>query len=163
MFLGSVFKGLVGLGALGGIGATGVVYGPNLYEKVSNYISMFKEAEKGEGVKYTVKVLGKSSEQVLNCEKQDNKYTNLKLEKEGGNQSGDLKVKLSCDYSESPVDYATTLVKSGTDSVTKDLTCFREKSTGREQTYQCALKNSKEIILGKNDSDPKSITISWTS
>ncbi|AFO51849.1 hypothetical protein MHLP_01345 [Candidatus Mycoplasma haematolamae str. Purdue] len=162
MILGSIAKGIFGLGALGGIGTAGVMWGPEVFEKLSNYISIFKESDKGEAVKYTVKISQDKSE-ILDCDKKDNEYTILKLEKDNGSSQGSPKAKLVCGHQSTKPTLAESWVKSSKETDIKSLTCVREKSTGKEQTYWCAIKD-KELKLGKDPAEkPTSITISWTS
>ncbi|AFO51856.1 hypothetical protein MHLP_01380 [Candidatus Mycoplasma haematolamae str. Purdue] len=163
-----IFTGLGTLGAMGGIGTAGVLYGPTAWQYAQGYLSMFKEAEVGKGIKYTVRFDGtKKSQQDISCQGKDSQHTSLKLEKVEGQSEGNPRAKLVCQNTSQQLEFMERFIKSSKD--VPDLTCVRESSEGETQTFRCAIKGGKELTLG-TETEPKeqkqyskvvAITLSW--
>ncbi|AFO51854.1 hypothetical protein MHLP_01370 [Candidatus Mycoplasma haematolamae str. Purdue] len=149
--------GLANLGVIGGIGTAGVIWGPDLMKQANAYMAMFKDVQKGESVKYTIKV-DKQEPQILDCEGKQDQYTILKLEKVSDAQN---KAKFICQTTQEHLDKSSSFMK--TISGIKELSCIREESTGTKQTFRCVYPG-KSLTLEANKEDQKvtGITISWS-
>ncbi|AFO51855.1 hypothetical protein MHLP_01375 [Candidatus Mycoplasma haematolamae str. Purdue] len=155
MIVGSIVKGVFGLSAIGGVGAAGVMWGPELATHAKTYLTMFKEAGKGQGIKFTIKApLGNSA--VLDCAGQTNQHTSLKLEKTSDSSS---KAKFSCQNTSEPLGKAESLFKYA-----GELTCFRTNSMGTEQTFTCLVKNKTLTLTEGQKTQEKvtEVTANWT-
>ncbi|AFO51851.1 hypothetical protein MHLP_01355 [Candidatus Mycoplasma haematolamae str. Purdue] len=149
--------GIIGLGTVGGVGTTGVVYGPTAIEMIGIDDSELPEVEKGKSVTFKVSASGSSAS--LDCAGQAGSFVTLDIEKPKPD-SQDYKEKLVCkrhNYERSP---QKNEIK-GSDG-NSNFSCKRTFSKGIEQSFECSYPGKPLTISVKEESNDKFLAIQWS-